>query len=329
MMYLHGIGHYHPETIIDNAFLESLEIGTNDQWIMERVGIRERRTVLDLNYIKETYNKDPKQAEEHAAHRPRDTVYHAAQMALSRANLNPEDIGLVIAGGCSPEFTLPANACVMAATLGITAPAIDLGSACSTFAAQMHFINQMDRDASPDYVLLIQAENWTKTIDYSDRRTAVLIGDATVATIVSKKHISPYQIPHTMLVSDPANWEKVQTPTGRHFYQEGPAVQKFAIKKTIETYRKLQAELTAEYKTHYFIGHQANLTMLRSVCQKLAIPDENHLFNVDQYGNTGAAGAPTVFSQHWDHFKPGELITLVVVGAGLTWGGLNIEVQPS
>lgn len=329
MMYLHGIGHHHPDTIIDNAFLESLDIGTNDQWIMERVGIRERRTVLDLNYIKDTFNKDSRLAGQHAAQRPRDTVYHAAQMALSRAQLTPDDIGLVIAGGCSPEFTLPANACIMAATLGINAPAIDLGSACSTFAAQMHFVNQMERDTSPDYILLIQAENWTKTIDYSDRKTAVLIGDGTVATIVSKKHPSRFQIPHTMLVSDPTSWEKVQTPTGGHFYQEGPAVQKFAIKKTMETYRKLQAKLEEAYETHYFIGHQANLTMLRSVCQKLGIADEQHLFNVDQYGNTGAAGAPTVFSQHVDQFNHGDLITLVVVGAGLTWGGLNIEVKNS
>jgi 3-oxoacyl-[acyl-carrier-protein] synthase-3 len=321
------MGHYHPDTVIDNAFLESLDIGTNDQWIMERVGIKERRTVLDLNYLKSTFNKDPRQAASHASHRPRDTAYHAAKLALKRAGLTETDIGLVIAGGCSPEFSLPANACLMAQALGIKAPAIDLGSACSTFAAQMHFINQMEKDSSPDYILLIQAENWTKTIDYSDRRTSVLIGDGTAATIVSKKHISALKVTQTCLFSDPEGWEKVQTPTGGHFYQEGPAVQKFAIKKTIETFRTLQENMGADLSQHYFIGHQANLTMLQSVCQKLAIDTGKHLFNVDNFGNTGAAGAPSVLSQHLDTFQTNDLITLIVVGAGLTWGGLNIEVS--
>lgn len=326
-MYIHGIAHYHPDTIIDNAFLETLNIGTNDQWIMERVGIKERRTVLSLNYLKDTHNRNPLDANDHASHRPRDTARIAGLKALAMANLTPDDIGMVIAGGCSPEYTLPANACIMAASLGITAPAVDIGSACSTFAAHMHFIHQMDKDKAPDYILLIQAENWTKTIDYSDRRTSVLIGDATVATIVSTRHPSPFKVTNSLLISDPASWEKVKTPTGGHFFQEGPAVQKFAIKKTIETFKRLQAETDVDLSHHYFIGHQANLTMLQSVSSKLNIDDKKHLFNVDNYGNTGAAGAPSVLSQHIDTFQSGDVISLIVVGAGLTWGGLTIEVE--
>ncbi len=327
MLYIHGVGHFHPENIIDNQFLEELNIETNDQWITERVGIKARRTVLDLDYIKATYNKDVAEAKNHQSHSAKDTARLAATMVLERAGLKASDIGMVIMGGCAPEYCLPANASVVASELGIQAPCLDLTTACSTFASQMHFVNSMIPEMTPDYILLIQAENWTKTIDFRDRRTAVLIGDGTAATIVSKKHSSRFKVLDTTLTSDPANWSKVYTCSGDHFYQEGPAVQKFAIKKTIATFKTLQERCAQNLSEHYFISHQANLTMLKSVCEKLRIKEGKHLYNVDKFGNTGASGAPTVFSQNFDTFKSGDMITLVVVGAGLTWGGMLISVD--
>lgn len=327
MTYIHGVGHFHPENVIDNEFLEELNIETNDEWITERVGIKSRRTVLELNYIKETYNKDASKAVAHQNYGAEETVSHAANMALERAGLKASDIGMVIMGGCAPEYILPANASVVAAALGITAPCLDLTTACSTFASQMHFVNSMIPEMTPDYILLIQAENWTKTIDFSDRKTAVLIGDGTAATIVSKKHKAKFKVNHTVLTSDPSGWSKVYTKTGHHFHQEGPAVQKFAIKKTIATFKDLQERTDANLSEQYFISHQANLTMLKSVCEKLNIPDEKHLFNVDEFGNTGASGAPTVLSQNFESFKAGDMISLIVVGAGLTWGGMTISVD--
>ncbi len=178
-MYIHGMGHYHPANIIDNAFLEALNIGTDDEWITSRVGIKERRTILDLNYIKDTYNKEPQLAYQHMEISSAKTAAIAAEQAIKQAGLAANDIGLVLSGGCAPEYALPATACLAAAELGICAPSLDLTSACSTFAAQMHFVNQMDTNHSPDYILLIQAENWTKTVDYRDRKTAVLVGDGT------------------------------------------------------------------------------------------------------------------------------------------------------
>lgn len=77
----------------------------------------------------------------------------------------------------------------------------------------------------------------------------------------------------------------------------------------------------------YFIGHQANLTMLSSVCERLEVPPHRHLYNVDQFGNCGAAGAPGVLSQNWERFVPGDAIALVVVGSGLTWGGIALQVS--
>src|SRR4051812_8814521 len=103
MIYFHGFGHFHPENQLDNAFLESLDIGTTEQWITERVGIKSRRTVLPLDYIRATKNTDLRGAQEAALYTNAETGRRAALMALERAGLQPSDIGMVIAGGCSPD----------------------------------------------------------------------------------------------------------------------------------------------------------------------------------------------------------------------------------
>ena len=108
---------------------------------------------------------------------------------------------------------------------------------------------------------------------------------------------------------------------------EGAAVQRFAIKKTIQTLNNISQHSNYKPKNHYFIGHQANLRMLEFVCESLQIPDEKHLYNVDLFGNCGGASAPSVFSQQWDRFQKDDKLAIVVVGAGLTWGGVSIEVS--
>jgi 3-oxoacyl-[acyl-carrier-protein] synthase-3 len=325
VLYLHGLGHFHPDNVIDNAFLEALDIDTTHQWIIERVGIIERRTILSLDYIRETRNQDPALAQKYAAFTDAQTGAKAAHMALERAGLRTSDIGMLIAGGCRGQYSLPSNACVIAAELEIEAESFDINSACSTFAAQMHVINRMKPELLPDYILLVIPENWTMSTDYRDRKTAVLMGDCSVAAIVSPRKPSPYRISYTSLASNPANWDKVVTPAGKHFMQDGKAVQKFAIKKTVSLIEEIQKETGVNAAMHYFIGHQANLMMLQSVSRILGIAAEKHLFNVDVFGNCAAAGAPSVLSQNWEKLDSGDKIVLVVVGAGLSWGGMLIE----
>ena len=327
MLYLHGMGHFHPNNVIDNSFLESLDIETNNEWIMQRVGIAQRRSALSLDYIRQTYNQDPLQAIEHSELTGAQMGAQAALMAFERSGLQPDDIGMVIAGGCSMQYALPAHATIVAAELGIEAEAVDINSACSTFAAHMHFLNRTKAEELPDYILLITSENWTNTIDYSDRATAVLVGDCAVATIVSTKKKTPCKISYTTLTSSPSGWNKVMSPIGKHFYQNGHAVQKFAIQKTRLLIENILAQTNIDHSTYYFIGHQANLMMLQAVCRKDNIPADRHLFNVNQFGNCAAAGAPSVLSQHWGKFRPGDNIVLAVVGAGLTWGGMLIEYR--
>jgi 3-oxoacyl-[acyl-carrier-protein] synthase III len=326
-LFVHGLGHFHPENCIDNAFLTSLHIGTDDAWIMERVGIRERRTVLPLDYILRTKNEHPSEAAHWSVYTNAETGALAAKLAIARAGIEPSQIGLVIAGGCSPQYSIPAEACQIAAQLGLAVPAYDIASACSSFAVQLHHLRLMRPEALPDYVLVVNVENTTRTVDYRDRRTAVLWGDGSAAAVVSTRVSAPVRVRVSVVHSDPAGWNKVVIPSGGHFTQEGSAVQGFAIRRSISTLNELAAHVRRERSNLFFVGHQANLLMLNSVCERSNIDAAHHWFNVDAFGNCGAAGAPGVLSQHWDQLPDESEIALVVVGSGLTWGGLLIDVD--
>lgn len=326
LLYLHGLGHYHPETILDNHFLASLDIGVDVQWILDRVGIVERRTTLPLDYLRQTKNRDPREAAAAALITPVEMSCRATQMALQRAGLEASQIGLVVAGGCSPEMQIPADSSRVANALGIRVPCFDLQSACSSFASQIHFLNQMREEALPEFALVLNSETFTRAIDYSDRRQAVLFGDAASAAIVSTRVPSPNTIQETSFGTDPAGQHQIVIPTGGHFAQEGRAVQMFAIKMTTEIVRGLQASVPeGEARRQVFIGHQANLRMLENVCKRTNVALTDHYSNVAMFGNCGASGAPTVLSQHWDELR-GTIVHMAVVGSGLAWGGMRIEL---
>jgi len=318
-----SLGHFHPPNVMDNEFLVSLDIGVDKEWILKRVGIHERRTVLPLDYIRETRNRDPRASAEASAFSNAQTGAHAACHALTRAGLAAKDIGMVIAGGCSPQYLIPAQACLTTAELGIDCPAFDVNSACSSFAAQIHFLSAMRPETLPEYILVLNVENNTRTVDYTDRRTAVLWGDCTSAAIVSPRSRGRASIVASTLQSDPSGWKHVVIPAAGHFRQDGQAVQSFAIRKTVSTFSELAA--VAPHDSHpAFVGHQANLMVLESVCRRSEIPPERHFFNVDRFGNCGAAGAPSVLSQNWDQIRNGY-VAVVVVGSGLTWGGVLLN----
>jgi 3-oxoacyl-[acyl-carrier-protein] synthase-3 len=327
-LHIHGVGHFNPENVIDNALLEELDIGTNDAWILERVGIRERRTVLPLDYIRKTKNADLRAGQEAALYTNVDTGRRAALHAIERAGLSPSDIGMVVAGGCAPEMSIPSEACRIAAALDIEAPALDINSACSSFGAQLHVLGAMA--GLPPYVLVVNPENTTRVVDYADRATAVLWGDGTSAAIVSTTEPARVRISETTLVSSPAGCAAVEIPRFGHFRQDGSAVQRFAIKTTRDCVRALlpsaRERTEASGGAIRFIGHQANYLMLQSVAKRCEIAPDNHWHNVELLGNTGAAGAPTVLSQRWDELTDGDSIVLVVVGSGLTWSSMHIEV---
>jgi len=320
-LYMHGLGHFHPENEITNQFLTELDIGTNAEWIDERVGIDSRRTVMPLDYIRRTRNKNLAEAIEAAEYSHVDTGERAADMALERAGLSRDDIGMVIAGSSCPDYMSPADACMIAERLGIEAPCFDMNSACTSFHVALYMLAGMRPEAVPEHVLVVTPESLTTTVDYSDRSAAVLWGDGTTAAVLSTKVPSRIEILGNVLESSPAGADKVVVPHFGHFGQEGRTVQMFAIKKTIRVLRQLRKKYGRDDRAFHFIGHQANLRMLETVCRQADIDDEHHHSNVIDYGNTGAAGSPGVVSMRWDDWRDGDDVAIVGVGSGLTWSG--------
>ncbi len=328
MLYLHGIGHFHPENVITNRFLAELEIGTDETWIMERVGIRERRTVLPLDYIRRTKNRDPQAAYEASLYTNAETGAAAARMALDRAGLAPSDIGLVLSGCSAPSWSSPAEATMVAAALGIEAPCLDVNSACTTFGMQIDLLSRMAADRLPPFVLIIQPENITRSIDFSDRAAAILFGDGSTAAVVSASVKARAAFVESSCGTNAAAWAKVAIPLMGHFYQDGHAIQGYAIRRMTESIRCLMSALGNGNGGRFrFIGHQANLGALQTVCERAGIPEAEHWYNVDMFGNTGCAGASSVLSRHWDELRPGDRVGIALVGAGLTWVHLLLSVE--
>jgi 3-oxoacyl-[acyl-carrier-protein] synthase III len=318
-VYLHGLGHSHPANEITNKFLEELDIGTTNAWITERVGIQTRRTVLSLDYIRQTKNADPRASVEARTIDQAQLGAQAAEMALRRAGISTSDVGLVIGGSSAPDYVTPAEACLIAARLGIEAPAFDTLSACTSFFIPLYLLSMMDPARVPSYVLVVIPETLTTTVDYRDRSAAVLWGDAAVAAVISTRVPGRAEILGNTLGSNPASHDKVTVPRQGFFRQEGQAVQKFAIKRMTTMVKELKAAHHTPGRPFSFIGHQANLRMLEHVAGACDIPPARHFHNVCSYGNTAAAGSPSVLSMRWDAWNSEDDIAVAGVGAGLTW----------
>jgi 3-oxoacyl-[acyl-carrier-protein] synthase-3 len=240
-------------------------------------------------------------------------------MALQRAGVTSADVGLLVGGGCSPDTVSPAEACNIARVLGVESPCLDVNSACTSFLAGVYMLSMMDPAKLPPVVLLVCAEGMTRTVDYSDRSASVLWGDGSLAAVFSTKEKGRAEIIGQTLTTDPKGAEKVVVPRLGFFEQEGRTVQTFAIRKTTDLYLRHREEFLDEERRLNFVGHQANLRMLDSVCRRAEIPADLHHSNCEFFGNTGGASSGSVISQNWDKWTSPDDISVVGVGSGLTW----------
>ena len=309
-LFLRGIGHAHPENRITNAFLESLQIGTDEAWIVQRTGIKERRTILPLPHIENTRNLDLASNLKFIREGAADMVRRAAQMALQRADIRVQDVGLVLAGGCTASRLIPSDASTYASLLGIRAPSMDLHAACSSWIAQAHFLAHL---TAYETILTINCEVPTAHVSYANRRNCVLVGDGCAVTVWSRGKGS-FKVTDTHFESDPSGSEKVTLNLGQHFDQDGPTVQKFAVTRMAQTFETLRGP----YST--FIGHQANSRALDSVVDRVS-PHQTYQ-NIERFGNTFSAGAASVLSEQWENHTLTDVV-LAAVGSGLAWGGVR------
>jgi 3-oxoacyl-[acyl-carrier-protein] synthase-3 len=182
-----------------------------------------------------------------------------------------------------------------------------------------------------DFALVVNSEANTRVVDYSDRSSAVLWGDGASAAVVSGRVRSRVRVGQTGIGGDARGARTVTIPRFGHFAQQGSLVQRFAIKtmraslnRSLAGFRARTPEPTGRTR---FVGHQANGVALEHVYKSAGLAEDEHWQNVGHFGNTGASGAPCVLSQHWDDLGAGDFIPMVVVGSGLAWAWLELEVQ--
>jgi 3-oxoacyl-[acyl-carrier-protein] synthase III len=288
---------WRPEEVLSNQDLARM-VDTSDEWIFDHVGIRERR-------------RSPKDLPVH------EQGARAARQAID--GLDPKSIDLVVAAFSISDYHIPATANLIAAEIGLgEVPAFDMRAACSSFAFALHALRGLIGSGMHQRALLIVPEAYTHATDYNDRNTCVLWGDASFACIVSREKPPglSLEILDTHVGSKSTDWKLIQITNGGFFQQQGPAVQRFAI-------RKMAAIIAEQMKgepVDWFVGHQANASILARACERAGLSPEQNLTNIERFGNTGAAGAPTVLADNTERFQEGHRIVVATVGAGLSWG---------
>ena len=318
-----GTGAYVPERILSNAELEKL-VETNDEWIVSRTGIRERRIAA---------------AEQSTS----DMAAEAAKAALLNAGITAGDLGMIIVATVTPDMFFPSTACFVQTKIGAkNAVCFDVSAACSGFLYALEIARQFISSGAQKNVLVIGAEKLSTIVNWSDRNTCVLFGDGAGAAVVSHRPGSR-GIRHTHMGSDGSYAEILQIPGGASLH---PVTSENADQKlnTIrmngkETYKQaVTAMLDAGNRVIEACGlttndiacvipHQANVRIIEAIADRMKLPMERFLINLDRFGNTSAAAVAIALDEanRTGRMKRGEHVLLVVFGGGLTWAGSLIE----
>ncbi|MBI5650148.1 MAG: ketoacyl-ACP synthase III [Chloroflexi bacterium] len=318
-----GWGKYVPPNILTNADLAK-KVDTTDEWIRERTGIHQRH----IASAKETTAL---------------LALHAAREAVEVADVNPQDIDLVIVATATPEYLFPATACLVQNALGAErAGAFDLEAGCSGFVYALATATALIRSEMYNTVLVVGAETLSRILDWSDRATCVLFGDGAGAVMVRGSD-QPGGILSTILGSDGSGGELLMVPGGGSKHPAGPdtvlSKQHFVKMNGREVYRfatrvMAQAARQAVDKAGWqldqidlFLPHQANVRIIDSAAKSLKIPPEKVFVNLERYGNTSAASIPIALCEALDtgKIKPGSNLVMVGFGAGLTWASCAIK----
>jgi len=319
-----GTGSFLPEKRLTNDDLSRM-VDTNDEWIVQRTGIRERRIA----------GADESTATLGAA---------AARRAVEAAGVEPGEIDLIICATITPEMVFPSTACFIGAELGLAGvPAFDLSAACSGFIYAAVTAANFIKAGQSQNALVVGSETISRITNYKDRGSCILFGDGAGA-VVMRRHGDPGRgLVYGSLHADGQGGEVMKcTPGSRfpvcesmlakggHFMQiRGREVYKFAVSKFEDLIRSAMraCELTPE-QVKLIVPHQVNQRIIDSAMQKLGMAPEKAYVNIDRYGNTSAASIPIALDEAWRAGKvsEGDVLIFVAFGAGLTWANAVVKV---
>jgi len=314
-----SVGTYVPPRVLTNAELEQM-VATNDAWITEWTGIRERHLV-----------------EKGVA--TSDLAVEAAKVCLERRGVKPEEIEAIIIATVTPDMLFPSTACLVQDKLGCPgAWGFDLSAACSGFPYALQIGAKLVESGAHKKVLVIGADVMSSIIDYTDRNTCILFGDGAGAVLIEpceEGEIGLIDFHHEVDGSGasslympaggsllPASHETVDAKQ-HYVHQDGQTVYKFAVRKMSEATEILLArnEVTGS-DLGCFIPHQANKRIILSTAERLGMPEDRVIINIDRYGNTTAGTIPLAMNTAIEtgRLKKGDLVLLASVGAGFTVG---------
>jgi 3-oxoacyl-[acyl-carrier-protein] synthase-3 len=318
-----AVGSYVPERVLTNADLEQL-VDTSDEWITSRTGIKERRIAAKNECTSDLATK-------------------AALCAMARAKITPEQIDLIVLASVTPDMPFPSTACLVQEKIGAhRAAAFDVHAACSGFIFGLEIGQQFIMSRTYDTVLVIGAEKLSSIINWSDRNTCVLFGDGAGAAILRNRP-KAHGLLTACMGSDggqagllclpgggascPPTHESVAA--GMHFLRmDGKETFKHAVTAmhtaAVEVLRRCELDIT---QIKCVIPHQANLRIIDAVAERLGAAPEQLFINVHKYGNTSAASVAIALDDavQQGRIQRGDLVLLIVFGAGLTWGAAVIE----
>jgi 3-oxoacyl-[acyl-carrier-protein] synthase-3 len=318
-----GWGRYAPEQVLTNADIERM-VDTNDEWIVQRTGIRERRVA--------------------AAHETTASMAAVASLrAIRTAGIDPDEIDLILLATLTPDYWMPSTAALVKEAIGNTrAAAMDVAAACSGFVyayatAQAYITSGLAR-----HVLVIGAELLTRFLDYSDRSTCILFGDGAGAVVLSAADTRGGGLGIEM-TTEPQGAYMIWLPAGgaksppsaetiargEHYIRmEGRETYRFAT-RTLATSALASIERAGLQPSDIdlFIPHQANIRIIEAVAKGLDLPMERMYVNLDRYGNTSAASVPIALAEavNEGRVQVGDHIVIVAFGAGFTSGAVTIE----
>lgn len=313
-----GTGKYVPDRILSNQELEQM-VETNDEWIVTRTGIRERRMAA------------PEQATS-------DLAYEASIIAIEAAGLTTEDIDLIVVATITPDMSFPSTACLLQEKLGAKqAAAFDLSAACSGFIYSLATASSMIASGMYKHVLVVGAETLSRITDYTDRNTCILFGDGAGAAVLGRvpegRGFQSFELGadgrggELLKVSGggsriPASESSVAEKQ-HYIHMAGNDVFKFAVRIMGSAAEDaLKKADKAKEDIDLLIPHQANIRIIQSALNRLDLPEDKCMINLDKYGNVSAASIPIALAEAVEQGRvnEGDCLMLVGFGGGLTWG---------
>lgn len=315
-----GVGGYLPEKVLTNEDLSRM-VDTDDQWIVERTGIRKRHIAADGELTS-------------------DLATRAAEKALEAAGLEAGDIDLIVLATATPDYTFPSTATIVQHKLGIThGAAFDVHAVCSGFVFALATADNFLVQGQFNRALVIGAETFSRILDWSDRGTCVLFGDGAGAIVLERQTAEEANgrgVLSSHLRSDGryrgllyVDGGPSTTQTTGYLRMIGNQVFKHAVGKISESIREAvdRADIGID-SVDWFVPHQANQRILTAVADKLGLAPEKVVSTVADHGNTSAASVPLALSVAVEdgRVKPGDLVLVEAMGGGLTWGAALLRI---